>query len=91
MLYIPKIVNYLEIFTFKEFKDFAVKNLNEFFKSTRRIIFQVRQSIVESFYTFLAMSDKGEKDVALVDKTEAKIIMQACSSVYCVRDYNIEI
>ena len=44
MLYIPKIVNYLEIFTFKEFKDFAVKNLNEFFKSSRRIIFQVRRS-----------------------------------------------
>ena len=49
------------------------------------------RKVVESFYTFLAMSDKGEKDVALVDKTEAKIIMQACNSVYCVRDYNIEI
>ena len=68
MLYIPKIGNYL---TDDEVKDFVVKNVGEYFKSTKEKLYfklfeeQNLRKVTESLYIFLATPDKAEKCVAI--------------------------
>ena len=39
MLYVPRITNYLEIFSEEKVKDFIVKNFGECFKSTKEELY----------------------------------------------------
>ena len=53
MLHIPKIDDYLKIFTDEEVKDFAAINFNEYFKSIRE---ENLRKVAKLLYIFLTTS-----------------------------------
>ena len=61
MLYIPKIDDYLRIFTDLEVKDFVAINVSEYIKSIREE--QNTSNATKSFYIFLMKPDEVEKYV----------------------------
>lgn len=79
-------------------KDFVLIQFDEYIKSTReKRYFKLSietslRKITESYYSFLAMPDKVETQVELIEKTsEVKILMQSRSSDNCAHVYNIRI
>ena len=58
MLYIPKIDDYLIIFTDLEVKDFVAINVSEYIKSIREE--QNTSNATKSFYIFLTKPDEVE-------------------------------
>ena len=77
MLYIPKIEDYLEIFTDEEIKDFVAINFSEYLKSIREE--QNLRKVAKSLYIFVTTPDETEKYV------------QSNFSVNCIHHYNVEI
>ena len=67
MLYIPKIDDYLKIFTDDEVKDFVAINFSEYFKSTKEKLYsklneeQNLRKVVKWLYIFLTTPDEVEK------------------------------
>ena len=85
MLYIPKIDDYLKIFTDEEVKVFVPINFREYFKSTKEKLYsklneeQNLRKVAKLLYVFLTTPDEVEKYV------------QSNSSDNCVHQYNVEI
>ena len=77
MLYVPKIVDYLKIFTDKEVEDFIAINFSEYFKSLREE--KNLRKVAKLVYISLTTPDKVIKYV------------QSNSSENCVHHYNVEI
>ena len=88
MLYIPKIDDYLKIFTDDEVKDFVAINFSEYFKSTKEKLYsklneeQNLRKVAKSLYIFLTTPDEVEKYIE---------IMQSFSSDNCIHRCIIEI
>ena len=64
MLCIPKIYDYLKIFTDNEVKDFVVKHFDEYFKSTKEKLYyklREKQKIRTLLYIFLTKPNEVEK------------------------------
>ena len=80
MLHIPKIDDYLKIFTDEEVTGFVAINFSEYFKSIREE--QNLRKVAKSLYIFLTTLDEVEKYVD---------IMQPKSSDNCIHRYNVEI
>ena len=83
MLYIPKIGDYLKIFTNEEVKDFVATNFCECFKSIR-----------QKLYSKLNKKQNFRKNAKLLYNDEVEKfgeIMQSHSSDNCVHRYNIKI
>ena len=66
MLYIPKIDDYLKIFTDEEVKVFVPINFREYFKSTKEKLYsklneeQNLRKVAKSLYIFLTTPDEVE-------------------------------
>ena len=64
MLCIPKIYDYLKIFTDNEVNDFVVKHFDEYFKSTKEKLYYKlceKQKIRTLLYIFLTKPNEVEK------------------------------
>ena len=55
MLHIPKIIDYLEILTDEEVKDFVAKNFNETIRKEKNL-----GKVAQLFYIFLTIPGKVE-------------------------------
>ena len=67
MLYIPKIDEYFKLLTDEEVKDLVVKNLSEYFKSTKEELYfklneeQNTRNVAKLLDIFLRTSDQVKK------------------------------
>ena len=88
MLYIPKICDHSKILADNKVKDFVVKNLGEYFISTKEKLYskiceeQNIRKIAESLYIFLTKPDEVEKFANM---------MWSNISDNCEHHYNIEV
>ena len=65
MFYLSKTVDYLKIFTDKEFKDFVLNKVEK----------ENREKLLNCFIIFLTTLDKDEKSSKIIEKMpEAKIL-----------------
>ena len=79
MLCIPKIYDYLKIFTDNEVKDFVVKHFDEYFKSTKEKLYyklREKQKIRTLLYIFLTKPNEVEK---YAKNDEIKIVSYVCT------------
>ena len=77
MFYIPKIGDYLKLFTDEEVKEFVAISFSKYFKAAIEKLYsklkeeQNLRKFAESFYIFLTTSDEGGKYVEIMQSNSS--------------------